>query len=558
MALTIPPQAIKFLEANETPFNDQVICGCDLQEDWSYLYTDGDIISFQISSYGSEGDNFIKNGSFEEGTSAYSITDWTRSVENNEQTNVARLSDNSAPCGQYWLYFTNENVTGTFPTYARVTQTLTPSLAVSKTYKVTLKAKITAPNVLNGNNNILKITLGGQVKYITPTNTFQTYTLYFTFTTTPSDSNLIIEINDGVYTDTSRLYVDCVTINQYDTCSVVPHINNGCFEDGQNPIDFNVGNLDNWITDTGVNAISINGGLNGTRCAKLAIGEYIEQQDCLISGLMVLKFWAKSVDDTSNLVVTTETSSTQIANIAAVPLVWTQYTYKFTVTSDKNLKFFQNTDTYVLIDCVELYSYPAITLTIDDGESAIPVNANTISVYENAINVNIPIDSYEFPSCFKICIDSCFQDTCSEWMKYSPELNSCTKELVWYDSEDSAMGINYLSGFKNKVRLQGQLQNPSYIKEDYVKVLNGETSFINALKVRKTIDLSLDSMPEFMWDRMAMMIGVSNIEYNGVELCSSLDSEITINYDKNTLLYSGSVLLSPKGEYIVERSYNCS
>lgn len=554
MALTIPTQAIKFLEANETPFNDQVICGCDLQEDWSYLFTDGDTISFQISSYGSEGADFIKNGSFEEGDGAYTITDWTRSVENNEQTNVARLSDNSAPCGQYWLYFINENVTGTFPTYARVTQALTPSLAVSKTYKITLKAKITAPNVLNGNNNILKITLGGQVKYITPTTTFQTYTLYFTFATAPSDSNLIIEINDGVYTDTTRLYVDCVTINEYDTCSVVPHINNGCFEDGQNPIEFNSGSMDNW--DNG-GAISVDGGLDGSRCVKLAVGEALEQTNCLLSGLMVVKFWAKSIIDPSNLIVTTESSSTVIGS-PTVPLTWTQYTYKFTNTTDTNLRFFQNTDTDVLIDCVELYSYPAIILTIDDGESSIPVNANTISVYPNAINVNIPIDNYEFPSCFKICINSCFQDTCSEWMKYSPELNGCAKELVWYDSEDSAMGINYLSGFKNRVRLQGQLQNPNYIKEDYVKVLNGEISFINALKVRKTIDLSLDSMPEFMWDRMAMMIGVSNIEYNGVELCSSIDSEITINYDKNTLLYSGSVLLSPKGEYIVERSYNCS
>lgn len=552
MAITIPTQAIKFLETNETPFNDLVICGCDIQEDWSYLYTDGDTISFQLNSSGSEGNDFIENGSFESGDGSISITNWTRSVENSEQTNVTRSSNNSAPCGQYWLYFANENVSATTPTYARVTQTLTETLAIDKTYKVTIKSKIVAPNVLNGNANILKVTLGGQIKYITPTTTMSEYTLYFTFISIPSNNNLVIEINDGVLTDTTELYVDCVSIYTYEDCAILPHINNGCFDDGQDGVDLVGSTIDNWT----VSQVSLNGGLNGSRCVLLAIGESAQQDDCLSNGLMVLKFWAKSIDDTSDLVITTENSSSLIGN-ANVTTDWVQYTYKFTNTTDTSIKFFQNTDTNLLIDCVELYSYPSILLTIDDGESSIPIDANVISVYDNAINVNINIDDYEFPSCFKICANFCSQERCSEWMKYTTELNACAKELIWYDSENNAIGINYASGFKNKIRLQGQLQNPSYIKEGYVKVLNGDTSFINSAKIRKTQDLSFDSLPEFIWDRIATMICVSNIEYDGIELCSSLDTEITINYDKNTLLYNGSVLLSPKGEYIVERLYNC-
>jgi hypothetical protein len=149
-------------------------------------------------------------------------------------------------------------------------------------------------------------------------------------------------------------------------------------------------------------------------------------------------------------------------------------------------------------------------------------------------------------------------EICSENMKYTEQLDGCEKELVWYDTEEFALGINYASGFKNRVRLKAQLQNPNYLKEDYVKSLNGKNSFINSVRIRKTQDLSIDSVPEFIWDRMANMIAVSNIEYDNVELCSSIDTEISVNYDKNTLVYTGTVTLAPKGEYIVERSYNCS
>jgi hypothetical protein len=391
MALTIPTQAIKFLGENELPFNDKIICGCEVQEDWSYLYTEDDSISFQIAATQTEGEDFIKNGSFEQGASSTSITNWARSVENAEQTNVNRDIDNSAPCGQYSLHFENFNLEVN-PTYARVTQLLGVTLESGKTYKVTLKSKIVvATTFLNGNADILKVTLGGEVKYITPTTNWEEYTLTYTFNT-PSDNNLIIEINDGVLTDTSEMFVDCVSALKIEDCSVTQHINNGCFEDGQKLEDEVGSTADNWVTSPPF-SFSEDGGYDGTRCALLvSAGDTLEQYNCLNVGYYTLKFWAKSEVDPSNLIITTSPNSVQIANIT-VPTTWQQYSITFTNTLDTGLLFFQNTDTLLYIDCVELYSYPDIDIYIKDSNNdiVIPVNKNSIEVYDNAINVDIEV-----------------------------------------------------------------------------------------------------------------------------------------------------------------------
>jgi hypothetical protein len=409
MALTIPTQAIKFLGETETPFNDKIICGCEVQEDWSYLYTEDDSISFQIAATQTEGEDFIKNGSFEQGESSTSITDWTRSVENAEQTNVNRDIDNSAPCGQYSLHFENFDLEVN-PTYARVTQALGVTLESGKTYKVTLKSKIVAPTFLNGNADILKVTLGGEVKYITPTTNWEEYTLTYTFNT-PSDNNLIIEINDGVLTDTSEMFVDCVSALKIEDCSVTQHINNGCFEDGQKLEDEVGSTADNWVTSPPF-SFSEDGGYDGTRCALLvSSGDTLEQYNCLNVGYYTLKFWAKSEVDPSNLIITTPPSSVQIANIT-VATTWQQYSITFTNTLDTDLLFFQNTDTLLYIDCVELYSYPDIDIYIKDSNNdiVIPVNKNSIEVYDNAINVDIEVNNYNMPSCFQICVTTCFSN----------------------------------------------------------------------------------------------------------------------------------------------------
>jgi hypothetical protein len=870
MALTIPTQAIKFVGTGETNFNDQIICGCELNEQWSYLVNDGDDICFQLANGSSIGDDFIVNGSFETGSdTTFTGSDWTRSIDIVESTNVRRMPDTIAPCGSYLAYWTNSVET---PLLASITQTLTTTLVQGHTYKLTLKSRITNGEFpAYGNANALKITLGGMVFYITPqtSTSFNEYTIVATFVDAPTDNLLKLEINTADPINVSEMYVDCVTLQEYETCSILGHINNGCFEDGQQTGEAISPTFDNWELGNDTTE-SLTGGYDGGRCVEFqSISDYIIQRDVLLPNANhTIKFWAKSDSDGALL----ELSSGTVIEVVTLTTIWTQYVVQFYNISGTDIVFTNNSDAFTYLDCVEISSIPQLDIYIVSGDISIKVSDNDIVAFDGGANVCIAQVDYDLPSCFNICVDSCFTDLflngrfqdgsgnvftnwtltqptrtnlllksqtfehgawsktfggtgsipivtanttiapdgtttadtitfdsgaggsisdysllnqtvvvvdsdyngsiwlkgsvggeviafrqvggvdytyfelttswvrydttesylvgnyqfgiiqgyslinetatiyawgsqleiganttpyiptnttqvttslgeflesttggfygdramqiwadggssetyfsqsiamisgeeytlkvnakivdsetlptiqykigsgawastlwalatnyneyvttfiapstgtlaiqfkytnngnygfamidnvlvvatediltyCSEDFKYTNEPNPCVKKLVWYDNEDSAMGINYASGFKNSMRVQAQLQNPNYIKEDYVKVLNGETSFINAIRVRKTQDLSIDSVPEFIWDRMATMMGVSNIEYNGVELCSSADSEISISYDKNTLLYSGSVTLSPKGEYIVERSYNCS
>jgi hypothetical protein len=146
---------------------------------------------------------------------------------------------------------------------------------------------------------------------------------------------------------------------------------------------------------------------------------------------------------------------------------------------------------------------------------------------------------------------------CSESFGYYEEMDSCSKELVWYDNEDFAQGINYASGFKNRMRISAARQNPNYLKSDFSKTLNGDVSSINSLKIRKTWEFTIEASPEFIWDRMASMTGVSNIEYDGVNMCSADETEITPTWDRNSRLAAGNIILLPAYEYVVNRSYNC-
>ena len=545
--MSINKQAIKFLAEGETPFNDKVICGCNLQEDWSYVFTDGDTIDFQIDATCGESTDTILNGGFEEGSSSTVITSWTRTVTNAEQTNVQRLLDTTSPCGTYLLKFSNVNTT---PNLAKVEQTQT--FSVGKSYKIKLRAKIET----GGDEvaNILEIIVGGTSYYITPTTTWEEYELVVNITSSPSNSLVVIKMNQ-VSTDVQALYVDCVEMFKYADCCLFERVNNGCFELGQVAGDATISTADNWPN---VN-ISETLGLNGSRCAIIpGITDFIDAINVLTNGRNIIRFWAKSDADGTTMEVYTNPSNTPVAFLI-LNSDWTEYVIDIN-TTDTDLQFLSTYDEQILIDCISVVNLGELNITmvniIDD--TIINIDEDVASVYDGYINISIPIDDYETPSCFKICLDSCYAEVCSEDMKYTSELDPCMKELIWYDGEDIAMGINYASGFKNKVRVKAQLQNPTYTLESFVKTTNNSVNFISSSKVRKTQELSIDSIPEFLWDRISQCLGVSNVEYDGQELAPSTDSNITINYDKNTLLYSGSVTLSPKEEYIVSRTYNCN
>jgi hypothetical protein len=545
--MSINKQAIKFLETGETPFNDKVICGCNLQEDWSYVFTDGDTIDFQIDATCGESTDTILNGGFEEGSSSTVITDWTRTVTNNEQTTVQRLLDSSSPCGTYLLKFTNVNPT---PNLAKVEQTQT--FSVGKSYKIKLRAKIET----GGDEvaNILEIIVGGTSYYITPTTTWEEYELVVNITSSPSNNLFVIKMNQ-VATDVQALYVDCVEMSEYADCCIFERVNNGCFELGQVGNDSLPSTADNWVLD----AMSETGGLNGTRCAIIpGIGDTIDAINVLTDGRNIIRFWAKADADGVTMEVSTKPSNTTVAFLI-LNSDWTEYVIDIG-TNDRDLEFLSTYDEVIYIDCVSVVNIGELNITMVDiiDDDIINIDENVVSVYESYINISIPIDSYEVPSCFKICLDSCYAEVCSEDMKYTSELDACMKELIWYDGEDVAMGINYASGFKNKVRVKAQLQNPTYTLESFVKTTNNTINFISSSKVRKTQELSIDSIPEFLWDRISQCLAISNVEYDGQELAPSTDSNISISYDKNTLLYGGSVTLSPKEEYVVSRTYNCN
>ncbi len=863
MSATINTQAIKFLNENETPFNEKIICGCDAQEDWAYVFTDGDTIDFQIDANCVEAENTILNGGFEQGSSATSITNWTRTVDNVEQLNVTRVLDTSAPCGTYLLKFENELPDVDIVASVSQTQTIT----LNKSYKIKLKLKaVVGPG---GNlTNIFEIIVGGVSYYITPTTSWAEYEIIVNVTSAPSNNLIVLKINE-VPTDLSELYVDCVEMSEYLECCLYDRVNNGCFELGQNQTESVLPTADNWA-----GYCQDNEGIDGSRCGFLpGIADELTQENVFGIGRNIIKFSARGIYQPSTIGVYSMPSNTLLGSVT-VSLDWQEY-YLDINTTDTGIKFVSLTDEPMYIDCVSVSNLQEVKVTIVSEDSVTLVNDSCVTVFDNYINVSIPIDDYEFPSCFKICVEYCegnlflnsnfslgsgnlftywtltqptrtnrilhsnnfanavwfknnltnssglltttatnasvyisqnsaggfvngstytfsvsgkkgttnfiqllvsggqsvgnayanfdlnngtyflgagvsasifvdedfyrcsltyvssvtgsndpiiwlvdslsatraanftgpigrnltiknvqqelgslstphilttttvvttslgeflgsnttgvnggrclrmWIDTnttntelsqnvsfvagtqytirfyakldaiygndfvnvngtsitltstsweqkeltftqgstgifsvfmrysndanygfvsidefeifetgsllpiCSEDMKYTEELDGCLKELVWYDSEDVALGINYASGFKNKVRVKAQLQNPNYIKEDFVKSLNGKTSFINSSKVRKTQELSIDAIPEFLWDRISQCVAISNIEYDGQELTPSIDSEIAINYDKNTLLYSGNVTLSPKGEYIISRTYNC-
>lgn len=547
MSATINKQAIKFLDTNETPFNDKVICGCNLQEDWSYVFTDGDTIDFQIDATCGESTNTILNGGFEQGSSSTSITNWTRTVSSTENTTVQRLLDTSSPCGTYLLKFTNVAAT---PTLAKVEQSQTFNTNAS--YKITLRAKIETGGVIT--NNCLELIVGGFSYYITPTTTWEEYTIVVNMPT-PINSLFVIKMNE-IATDVQAIYVDCVEMSEYLDCCIFERVNNGCFELGQTLTDSSPATADNW---SGSNySISETLGLNGSRCAIInGIGDYLERANVLANGRNILRFWAKSDIDGVTMEVVTKPSNTTVAFIT-LGSEWAEFVVDFN-TSDTDIQFLSTYDEPIYIDCVSIVNVQDLNITIEVGDTIVNVGETYAMPYNSYINISIPIDDFEqIDGCFRVCLDSCYAQTCSEYMKYTSELDPCLKELIWYDGEAIAMGINYASGFKNKVRVKAQLQNPNYIKEDFVKTTNDGVNFINSSRVRKTQELSIDSIPEFLWDRVAQCLGISNVEYNGVLLAPSTDSEVSINYDKNTLLYSGSVTLSPKEEYVVNRTYNCS
>ena len=564
MAFTAPlAQAIKFLAEGETPFNDLDICGCDTQEQWKYTVTNGDTICFQLSSQCDLGDDIILNGSFEDGSDGnFTDSEWTRSVANVENTNVTRVINTEARCGNYIAYWQNE-VSPAFS--ATITQTYAGGFSIGQLYILTFQLKAFAPVTTNGLADAFQVTVGGQVYYITPTTSWDTYTIYVTFSSAPSNNNIVFQLNTVSETDITELYLDCVEMKLVEGCCIKSHINNGDFELGEKLFEdiITVATADNWTLGNTA-SISDTLGYDGTRCAVLnANGDSITQENVFpASALIYVKFKAKA-SSTATLELSASPTPTLIDTFT-ITTDWQEFTAEFTNTTDTDILFSQNsTNETIYIDDVEVYTIPALQIEIRDleTESSIVVSTDVLSYTPDAIIACIPVNDIEnLFECFEIylIIEDCEQTLISEQFTYNPIIDSCLKELIWYDNTDYAMGIDYSTGYQNVIRVKAQLTNPQYEKIDYTKSLDGDVSNITAGKIRKTIELSLDALPEFIWDRISTMILVSNISYDGVSLCSGESTEINTQPDKNSRLISGTILLYPEGEFIAEKSINCS
>lgn len=407
MSLTIPTQAIKFIESDELSFNESDICGCETNEKWSYTFTSGDNICFQVISNCELGEELLLNGSFEDGESSTVIDNWTRDVENVEATNVTRELSGDAQCGEYLIQFTKGAADE--PDLASLTQTIAETLEQGKTYKLTIKVKAELGTPTFGVASVLEIIIGGQSYYITPTESWVEYTILATFSDAPSDNLIVIKLNEANVVDLFALYVDCAEMALFGECCLTPHSNNGGFELGQ-PLDGEiVASADNWaytdviITDTG--------GRNGTRGAILSgVGSEITQSDVFINGTInVVTFWAKYNTNPATLDVIAQPSGTTIDSIALTN-EFTKYSYSYTNSTDNDIQFIQvSTDDPITIDDVSVISLPELSIYIKnlENDELQAVSLDVVEVFEGGFNVCIPVDDYIMPECFRICLETC-------------------------------------------------------------------------------------------------------------------------------------------------------
>lgn len=434
-------QAIKFLETGENSFNSEAICSCGTEsnEQWSYVVTAGDTIDFQILSNCELSDDFIENGSFEAGTGDdFTDSDWTRSLASAENTNLTRIASNTAQCGESLAYWENEATT---PNTASITQTYAGGFVQGSVYKFTIKAKITEGVLTNSNAGILKLTIGGQVYLITPTTEWADYEITVVFNTAPANNNIKIEINTASPANVTEMFVDCVTMQEYQGCCIRGLVNNGDFELGQRTDGEIVATSDNWTLTT--STILDTGGRNSTRCASLnGIGGAITQNDVLLDNTThVIKFWAKASAVPTSVSVY---AGTNLIGATALTLDWVEYSFTYDNISDEDIQFIQDeTDETVFIDDIVIASIPLLTIYINDleNDTQILVDPSDVEAYTDHINVSIPVDSYAIPSCFNICVEPCLDNlllnpgfeegsgnTFTSWTK---EIPSATNRLLY-------------------------------------------------------------------------------------------------------------------------------
>lgn len=267
--------------------------------------------------------------------------------------------------------------------------------------------------------------------------------------------------------------------------------------------------------------VTIDNGIEDSRAPQLNTNAdtgvaSIEQTGLSIGVAYVLNVWAKKVIGVSNTFLDINDGTT-LRNYASQLLTanFQRYTFEFVATT-ADLRF-----------------------TIDETISGV-----TALVIDNVSL--FPAEGY--------------QPYCSEQFK-SVDSEDCSRELVWY-SNDNAFGINYESGFRNVMRVPGQgdgckISNPSYPTE-MTKTLNGSVTEISKATIRKEVQMTMSLVPEFIHDRLAIMVRHTNIELGGVGYAPVDETVYTVIPDENgKCLLTSQVVLGIKGEILAEKTTEC-
>lgn len=146
----------------------------------------------------------------------------------------------------------------------------------------------------------------------------------------------------------------------------------------------------------------------------------------------------------------------------------------------------------------------------------------------------------------------------SEYFKYDKTNGVCAPEIVWYDLYDS-YGINYESGFKNRIRIKDLNFNGLSYPTEMEKTLQGLQSSINLAKIKKVQNVNITLSPEFIHDRLAVAVRHSNIEIGGEAFASNEETNYQPQDAEGTgcRLMTATVILAIEGEYLAQKTINC-
>lgn len=282
-------------------------------------------------------------------------------------------------------------------------------------------------------------------------------------------------------------------------------VTNGQFEEG-------AGNLfTGWTLTPGTGTItqSTTGGIAGSRAVQMTNDAFILQSALFTIGVTyTVSLWIKR-----------------------------------TVGASAQIQVNSNTTLLGIINATTDYKRYSFSFTATGSDSAIAISSLTNGSTVLVDNVFISVDGEGIHY--------------SELFTYDKTNGICAPEIAWYDTLN-CFGINYESGFKNKMRVKDLNFATLFYPTEMTKTLNGLESSISRAEIKKQKTLNVTPVPEFIHDRLAVAIRHSNIEVGSEALCSVEETVYTpVDSETGSRLSAATIILGIEGEILAERSINC-